>query len=110
MSEIIKQILGSSSYGLTQFETETRSKHIKELEKSVIKNNGTYKVKCLIRDKEIKLTPEEIVRQLYLAVLMKEFGYKKDRIQVEYPVTFGREIKKADICVFDKKIQQSPIF
>ena len=108
MSEIIKQILGPSSYGLTQFETETRSKYIKELEKGVTKNNGAYKVKCLIRDKEIKLTPEEIVRQLYLSLLTKEFGYKKDRIQVEYPVTFGREIKKADICIFDKNNPTSP--
>lgn len=107
MSEIIKQILGSSSYGLTQFETETRSKYIKELEKSVIKNNGNYKIKCLIRDKEIKLTPEEIVRQLYLRVLLKEYKYPKELVRVEYPVAMGSDTKKADICILDKENNSS---
>jgi type I restriction enzyme M protein len=34
--------------------------------------------------------------------LMKEYGYPKQRIKFEHPINFGREIKYADIVVFDK--------
>jgi type I restriction enzyme M protein len=59
-------------------------------------------ITCLIRDKNIRLTPEEAVRQLYLYRLIEKYRYKISQIQVEYPVNFGREIKRADIVVMDK--------
>ena len=52
-----------------------------------------------IRKKEIKATPEEIVRQLYLMVLTEDMGYPISRMELEYEVTFGREKKRADIVV-----------
>lgn len=67
-----------------------------------MKGKQTFYVKCLIRNKEIKLKPEEIVRQLYLARLLNEYGYPKQRLAVELPVKFGSETKFADICIFDK--------
>lgn len=59
-------------------------------------------IKCLIRGKEIKLTPEEAVRQLYIYKLIHEYGYPTDRIQLETPIHFGREVKRADITIMDK--------
>ena len=65
-------------------------------------SKANYYATCLVRDKQIKLTPEEIIRQLYLDKLMNEYGYPKSRIQVEYSVHFGREVKRADIIIMDK--------
>lgn len=57
---------------------------------------------CLIRQKEVQLKPEERTRQLWLARLINTLGYAPSRIQVEYPITFGRDSsKRADIVVFD---------
>ncbi|MAB00176.1 MAG: SAM-dependent methyltransferase [Stappia sp.] len=59
-------------------------------------------VDCLARQKEVQLKPEERTRQLWLARLIEQFGYPASRIQVEYPITFGRDSsKRADIVVFD---------
>ena len=57
---------------------------------------------CIVRNKEIQLKPEEIVRQLYAARLIKQYGYPEKRLAFEYPVNFGREKKSADIVIFDK--------
>ena len=65
-------------------------------------------IKCIIRGKEIKLTPEEAARQLYLQILLDEYGYPAERIELEYSVSFGREKKRADIVVFDKQQTTSP--
>lgn len=59
-------------------------------------------IKCMIRDKDIRLTPEEAIRQLYLHKLMHEYGYPASRIQLETPIHFGREVKRADIAIMDK--------
>ena len=67
-----------------------------------IKGVETPYIKCLVREKEIKLTPEEAVRQLYIYKLMHEYGYPTDRIQLETPIHFGREVKRADITIMDK--------
>lgn len=62
-----------------------------------------------MRQKEIKLTPEEIIRQLYLDKLINEYGYPKSRIQVEVAVQKGRDTgdkegkKRIDILVRDEK-------
>lgn len=67
-----------------------------------IKGVETPYIKCLVREKEIKLTPEEAVRQLYIHKLIHEYGYPTDRIQLETPIHFGREVKRADITIMDK--------
>ena len=59
-------------------------------------------VTCLARNKDVQLKPEERTRQLWLARLIDQYGYPSSRIQVEYPITFGRDSsKRADIVVFD---------
>ncbi|HHF4683043.1 N-6 DNA methylase [Haemophilus influenzae] len=104
MTNLIKleTILKDGQYKLSQFTQE----QIEELEARIIskeqKGKITYFVPCLIRKKEIKLTPEEIIRQLYLSTLINKYQYPIDRINVESSVNFGREEKRADIIVRDK--------
>lgn len=104
MSASLSAILKDSDYRLSQFEG---SPYIAELEGKITvrtDKNGKelYYAQCLVRGKEIRLTPEECVRQLYLAKLSQEYGYPAERIELEYPVKFGREVKRADIVIFDK--------
>ena len=74
-----------------------------QISEKIVKDKKHYYLTCRIRNKEIKLTPEEVVRQLYLMILMDDYGYPVERIQLEYGVTFGRDdSKRADIVVFDK--------
>lgn len=54
------------------------------------------------------LKPEEIIRQLYIDKLNKQYGYPLNRMAVEYIVSFGREKKKADIVIFDKDRKTTP--
>ena len=63
---------------------------------------------CIIRGKDTQLKPEEVVRQLYAARLIKQYGYPKKRLAFEYQVNFGREKKSADIVVFDKDRPDTP--
>jgi type I restriction enzyme M protein len=99
---MLAEILRDSNYKLTQF----RYRLIEKLEAviTIKEKNGkpTPFLGCLIRKKEIKATPEEIIRQLYALVLTEEFGYPVSRLAFEYVVSFGREKKRADIVVFDK--------
>lgn len=103
MSQQIKlsDLLRDSAYKLTQF----KASQIKTLEASItIKETGknsTPYVTCLVRGKPIKLTPEEAVRQLFVMVLKDDMGYPVSRMELEYGVVFGREKKRADICIFD---------
>ncbi len=103
MAFSLADLLKDSAYRLDQF----NAAHIAALEAAVtIKDTGKVPapyVVCLVRGQPaIKLTAEEAVRQLYLRVLHFDFGYPFSRIKLEYEVTFGREKKRADICIFDK--------
>ena len=89
-------ILKDSNYDLSLF----KEVEIEKIE-SKIKKNKPY-IDCIIREKEVQLKPEEVVRQLYTVKLIKEYEYPKKRIRFEHPVQFGRETKSADIVVFDK--------
>ena len=112
MSASLSAILKDSDYRLSQFEG---SPYIAELEGKITvrtDKNGKelYYAQCLVRGKEIRLTPEECVRQLYLAKLSQEYGYPAERMELEYPVKFGREVKRADIVIFDKDRPAAPTF
>jgi len=67
------------------------------------KNNKLY-LKCALTEKIILARPEEIVRQLYLQRLLKEYHYPKNRIFLEKAVYFGSSIaqKRADIVVSEE--------
>jgi type I restriction enzyme M protein len=95
---LLSTILKDSDYRLTQFKEE----NIQKLESRIVERKGKYYVDCLNRKKEILLKPEEIIRQLYIMTLMDDLGYHASRMALEYPVTFGRETKRADIVILDK--------
>lgn len=104
----LTEILKDSNYNLSHFNKEQRDRLEKEI---FIKEVRGFKVPytiCLIRNREIKLTPEEVVRQLYLMLLIDDYNYPTSRIELEYGVSFGREVKRADIVVFDKDYVTSP--
>lgn len=105
---ILQNILENSNYHLTLF----TKKEIENFSSSVflkeLKNKKVPYYKCIKRNSEHQLYPEEIVRQLFTQRLITRYNYPKSRIEFEYPVNFGREIKKADIVIFDKDRVDSP--
>jgi len=88
---LLSTILKDSDYKLLQFGREKTQK----LEDQIVERNNKYFVNCLIRKKEIRITPEEIIRQLYVMTLQEDYNYPASRMELEYGVTFGREIKRA---------------
>jgi hypothetical protein len=108
MTITLATLLKDSAYKLGQF----KPAQIAALEAAItLKESGKKSapyVTCLVRGKPIKLTPEEAVRQLYVMVLRDDLGYPVSRMEVEHEVTFGREKKRADICIFDKDKTTSP--
>lgn len=101
-------ILKDSNYSLSQFNTEKIESLEEKIKVKDVRGKETPFVFCLVRKKDIKLTPEEAVRQLYLMVLRDDYGYPVSRMELEYIVTFGREKKRADIVVFDKDQTATP--
>ena len=99
---IIQSILKDTNYKLTQFKDE----YIEEIEALIfqkeVRKKQTYFINCLVRKKDIQIKPEELVRQLFLLSLHKDYAYPYSRMQIEYAVHFGREVKRADIVIMDK--------
>lgn len=93
----INEILKNSNYDDAQFSEE----ELNQFEDKIYYKDEVPYVQCIIREREIKLTPEETIRQLYLNKLINIYGYPKDRIILEYPIHFGREVKRADIVISD---------
>jgi type I restriction enzyme M protein len=95
-------------YGLREFSKLKIEEAITIFEKEKDK----FYLHCLKRDKDIAVydkskntgKPEEIIRQLWLVRLIKDYHYPLDRIDVEVSVYFGTEIHKkaADIVIYHK--------
>ncbi|MDR1380549.1 MAG: type I restriction enzyme HsdR N-terminal domain-containing protein, partial [Tannerella sp.] len=105
----LAEILKDSDYRQSQFNII----QVHEFEQKIIvrndKNgNPVPYIACAVRKKEIRLTPEEAVRQLYLEIILNDYKYPADRVELEYAVTFGREKKRADIVIFDKDRTTAP--
>lgn len=98
----IADILKDSNYSIALFS----EKEINQFEETItlreVKGKKVAYVKCIIRQKEIKLTPEEIVRQLYVLRLINHYKYPKQLIQVEVGISEGVSVKRVDIVVYDK--------
>lgn len=100
LSELIKW---NGKYDLAIFSPES----IGRIEENIFEKSWKYFLKCLKRNKDIQVKPEEIVRQLMLDKLINEYGYSTDLLDVEYTVNFGREKKFADIVILNKKDKTS---
>ncbi|MDE2835301.1 MAG: N-6 DNA methylase [Bacteroidota bacterium] len=74
---------------------------INRLTIATYRNKVKIKVNCRIRNKLVLLTPEEVVRQLWIDRLMHKFHYPATMTQVEYSIILGSTRKKADIVVLD---------
>ena len=97
-----KHLFDNTKYNSKIFTDE----EVKAIEEKIytkqLRDKETPYIKCLIRNKEIQLKPEEAVRQLYIYRLIHTYGYSTDQIAVEHAVHFGRETKRADIVIFEK--------
>lgn len=100
--EILKSILKDSNYDLTVFDAQDVEELAKRLIVKESRGKETVFVECIVREKEIVLKPEEVVRQLFAFQLINRYQYSKKRIAFEHPIHFGREVKRADIVIFDK--------
>lgn len=68
----------------------------------ITEKKGKSYLKCQVRNRDVQIKPEEVIRQLWIYRLQRHYGYSLGHITVEYPVTFGRDTsKRADIVVFD---------
>ena len=79
----VDDILKGSAHVLTIF----RPSAINDL-KLFLKRGRPY-LNCFATGRERPAKPEEIVRQLYVKMLMDDYGYPAERIAIEKPVQFG---------------------
>ena len=99
----IVDILKDSDYKAEQFSAASIERLNARIEERTDKKGKVSAVvKCLVRKTDIILKPEEVIRQLFIDKLIYEYGYPVSRMQVEYPVYFGREVKRADIVIMDE--------
>lgn len=106
--DVIQSILRDSNYNLSLFSEHEISALRERVQIKHIRGKQTHFVKCIIRDKDVQLKPEEIVRQLYAVQLIEQYGYPIKRINFEHAISFGREKKKSDIVIFDKDRSDTP--
>ncbi len=101
-TDIIQTLLKDSRYHLELFtEAELAALRERMFTQTVAGKPHAF-VTCAVRNRPMRLKPEELIRQLYVARLVNHYGYTKDRLALEYPVNFGRETKRADIVIVDK--------
>ena len=106
--DIIQTILKDSDYCLSLFSDVEVNALRENVFIKTAREKDTPFINCIVRDKDIQLKPEEIVRQLYATRLINHYGYSKKRLAFEYSVSFGREKKSADIVIFDKDRSDTP--
>ena len=51
---------------------------------------------------------EVFICKLYAARLINHYGYPEDRLELEYPISFGDSKGRADIVIFDKEVPEMP--
>ena len=100
----VTEILKGSEYALSIF----TAREINSLE--ILNRGGRPYIRCLASDKDRLARPEEIIRQLYIGKLIRDYGYPRERIAVEKPVFFGSAVheKAADIVVYENGAPTTP--
>ena len=58
---------------------------------------------CRLRKKYLKATPEEWVRQYFIAYLIDHLNFPEGRMVSEYKVVYNQMNKRCDIAVFDEE-------
>ena len=67
--------------------------------------NGKQYVLCAWRRRYVHLTPEELVRQTTLQLLVDEFAYPHNLIAVEVPIEVAGVRKRCDAIVYNRQMQ-----
>lgn len=99
----IYNILKDTTYKTEQFSQESINRLNERIVEITDKDGKIFgAVDCLVRKKQIRLKPEEVIRQLFIDKLINHYGYQISRIQLEFPVYFGHEVKRADIAIMDE--------
>ncbi len=106
--DIIQTILKDTNYHLDLF-TDSEVEALRgAIRAETVRGKTTPLIRCSIRRKLIQLKPEELIRQLYAARLVKQYRYSKNHVRFEHLVNFGREKKRADIVILDKDRLDTP--
>ena len=100
--DTIQTILKDSDYHLDLFTDDEIQEQRKKIFIKSLRGKETPHIKCIIRNTDVQLKPEELIRQLYATRLLNRYQYPKNRVRFEHPVNFGREKKRADIVIFEK--------
>lgn len=66
----------------------------------IVEKNGKQYIKCLIRDRLMVCTPEEIVRQQVLHYMIEGLRYPKSMISVEKTISVNDQARRYDIVVY----------
>ena len=66
---------------------------------------GKQYVLCAWRRRFVRLTPEELVRQTTLQLLVDEYGFSHNLIAVEVPITVAGKSKRCDAIVYNQQMQ-----
>ena len=99
---ILEEILKDTDYQLNLFTDEEIAARTAGVTFKEQRGKRKPHVKCVVRNKEIVLTPEEAIRQLFAAQLMDKYKYSSKRLSFEHSIHFGRSVKRADIVIMDK--------
>ena len=67
--------------------------------------NGKQYVLCAWRRRYVRLTPEELVRQTTLQLLVDKFGYPHNLIAVEVPIEVAGIQKRCDAIIYNQHMQ-----
>ena len=67
--------------------------------------NGKQYVLCAWRRRYVRLTPEELVRQTTLQLLVNEYGYPHNLIAVEVPIEVAGIQKRCDAIIYNQHMQ-----
>ena len=99
---LLTELFHNTNYDYSLFSDAAKANIESRIFTKTVRGAEVPYIVCAIRHKEIKLTPEEAVRQLFIHKLLNEYMYPASRIELETAIHFGREVKRADIAIMDK--------
>ena len=67
--------------------------------------NGKQYVLCAWRQRYVRLTPEELVRQTTLQLLVEHYDYPHNLIAVEVPIEVAGVKKRCDAIIYNRQMQ-----
>jgi len=76
--------------------------HFSQFEPKITDKNGRKQIFDVIRKKNVKLTPEELVRQFFIDFLINKMNYPAGLIAVEKPVMINGMRQRADILLYNR--------